>query len=94
MNNEIVLMNEIFATIEIITLKFTIISHKLKIHLNLILSGTILFEVYNVLGQKLLEHSSVNSENISIDVSQLSNRVYYLTTDLPTSKVLKFLKTS
>ncbi len=93
-NKEIVLNTEPLVLQNIILLESTLIKDKLNIHLNSNLSGNISFEVYNVLGQKLSDYKSTNSEYISIDTSQLSNGVYYLKTSLPTSRIFKFLKTS
>ncbi|WP_026452288.1 T9SS type A sorting domain-containing protein [Aequorivita capsosiphonis] len=93
-NKQIVLNTETIVHQNTITLESTWIMNKLNIHLNSNLSGNISFEVYNVLGQKLLEHESTNSEYISIDMNRLSDGIYYLRTNLPTSRIFKFLKTS
>ncbi|MGO3182910.1 MAG: T9SS type A sorting domain-containing protein [Aequorivita sp.] len=93
-NKEFVLSTSPFVQENAIILESTLVKDKLNIRLNSNLSGNISFEVYNILGQKLLDHASANLEYISIDVSQLSNGIYYLTTDLPTSQIFKFLKTS
>lgn len=93
-NKEIVLNTETSVHQSSIILESTLVTDKLNIHINSNFLENISFEVYNVLGQKLLEHSSTNSEYISIDVNQLSNGIYYLRTNLPVSRIFKFLKTS
>lgn len=91
---QIILNTEPFVHRNNIILESTLVSGKLNIHLNSNLSRSISFKVYNVLGQKLMEHSSTNSEYISLDMNTLSNGIYYLRTNLPASRIFKFLKTS
>jgi endonuclease/exonuclease/phosphatase family metal-dependent hydrolase len=93
-NKQIVLSNNDFSVESIIELENTLVTNKLNIHLNSNLSENVSFVIYNTLGQKLLEYNSENSEYISIDVSQLTNGIYYLKTNLPNSRTFKFLKTS
>lgn len=76
-----------------IFLENTVVQNKLNVQIKFNNSENTTFEIFNVLGQKLMEINS-NSENIQIDVSQLSNGIYYLKTNLPTSRTFKFLKTS
>jgi hypothetical protein len=92
-NKQIVLSNVDFSIVSPIELENTLVTEKLNIRLNSNLSEKFSFEVYNVLGQKLLKYTSENSEFVSIDVSQLNNGVYYLKTNLPASQTFKFLKT-
>lgn len=93
-NKEIVLNTQHFTKKNALILKSTLVHDKLDIHLNSNASKNISLQVYNVFGQKLMEHFPLDSKYISIDVSQLSNGVYYLTSNLQNSQVFKFLKTS
>ena len=93
-NKELVLSKEDFTITNPIVLEKTLIRESLNIHLNSNISGNISFEIYNVLGQKLLEYNSRNQHSISIDVSQFANGIYYLKTNLPNSPTFKFLKSS
>ena len=93
-NKQIVLGTQDFVREIPISLEATLVSESLKIRLGSNVSGKVSFEVYNVIGQKLLEQPSENQQYISIDVSHLSNGIYYLKTNLPNSPTLKFLKTS
>lgn len=93
-NKEIVLSNQDFAREKLINLEATLVGEKLNLRLSSNVSEKITFEVYNTIGQKLLEHHSENQQYISIDVSQLANGVYYLKSSLPNSPTFKFLKTT
>jgi hypothetical protein len=92
-NKQIVLSTDNFSMESAVELENTLVVEKLNIRLNSNLSGKVSFEVYNILGQKLLEYTSENSKYISIDVSQLTNGVYCLKTNFPASQTFKFLKT-
>lgn len=92
-NKDIILKTEDFRSQHVITLESTLVQEKLNIRMNSNISGKINFEIYNILGQKLLEYVSEDSEYISIDVSKLSNGIYYLRTNLPSSQTFKFIKT-
>lgn len=97
-NKQIVLsINDISAESPI-ELENTLVTDKLNIRLNTNKTENISFEVYNLLGQKLLEFTSESlsfgTNYISIDVSQLTKGIYYLKTNLPASRTFKFLKTS
>jgi exonuclease III len=93
-NKEIVLSNDDFLTQTSIFIENTMVSKHLNIQVGPNFPKNITFEIYNTLGQKLLVFNSETSQHLSIDVSQLTNGVYYLKTDLPASRMLKFLKTS
>lgn len=93
-NKEIVLSNQDFARETSISLEATLVGEKLNIRLGSNVSEKVSFEVYNTIGQKLLEHRSKNQQYISIDVSQLANGIYYLKSNLPNSQTFKFLKTT
>lgn len=92
-NKDIILKTEDFRSQHVITLESTLVQEKLNIRMNSNISRKINFEIYNILGQKLLEYASEDSEYISIDVSKLSNGIYYLRTNLPSSQTFKFIKT-
>ncbi len=93
-NKEMVLSTQDFEMANPILLESTLVKETLNIHVDSNSSGNISFEIYNVLGQKLLEYNSRNQQFISIDVSQFANGIYYLKTSLPNSPTLKFLKSS
>ncbi len=93
-NKQIVLGKEDYTRKISMNLEATVVKERLKIHLGSNVSEEVSFGVYNIIGQKLLEHRSVNQQYISIDVSQLSNGIYYLKSNLPNSPTFKFLKTS
>ncbi len=52
------------------------------------------FKIYNVLGQHIMTVDINNSNDITIDVSHLTNGIYYTTTVLSSGEPLKFLKSS
>lgn len=93
-NKQIVLSIDDISAESSIELENTLVTDKLNIRINTNKTENVSFDVYNLLGQKLLEFTSENSEYISIDVSQLTNGIYYLKTNLPASRTFKFLKTS
>ncbi len=92
-DKEIVLDNPDFAIISAILLENTMASSELNIRLASSVSESVSFEIYNTLGQKLLEFTSENTGHISIDISQFANGIYYLKTNIPGFQTLKFLKT-
>lgn len=91
-NKEIILKTEKFALEDLFALESNLVQDILTVHLKSMDSNPISFQVYNVLGQKLLEISE-NSRTVSLDVSHLSTGIYYLKTNLPSSLTFKFLKT-
>lgn len=93
-NKEIILNTESIAYENDIRLEATLVKDKLNIHLNSNLLEEISFGVYNILGQKVLEENTTNLKFISIDINKLSNGIYYLRTNHPSSRIFKFLKTS
>tara|TARA_R110002012_G_scaffold41736_5_gene114105 strand:+ start:9519 stop:10763 length:1245 start_codon:yes stop_codon:yes gene_type:complete len=93
-NKEIILSTDDFLAQDSIIIENTIVSKNLNIQMGSNFSRNITFEVYNTLGQKLMKFNSETSAHLSIDVSQLTNGVYYLKTDQPVSRMLKFIKTS
>lgn len=93
-NKEIVLSTESFTTTNPIRLETSLVRENLNIYLDTSISESISFEIYNVIGQKLLDYNSKNQQFISIDVSQIANGIYYLRSNLPNSPTFKFLKSS
>ena len=93
-NKQIVLSTQDFVVEIPFSLEATLVSEELKVHLGSNVSEKVSFKVYNTIGQKLLEHHTENQRNISIDVSQLANGIYYLKSNLVNSPTYKFLKSS
>lgn len=93
-NKQIVLGNPDLVKEIPLRLEATLVSETLKIRMGSNVLEKVSFEIYNVVGQKLLEYRSINEKYISIDVSQLSNGIYYLKSNLPDSPTFKFLKSS
>lgn len=91
-NKEIVLSTESFSVETPIVIESTLVSTLLNINVGSNSKKNITFEVYNTLGQKLMEFSLETARRLSIDVNQLAHGMYYLKTDLPGSRTLKFLK--
>ncbi len=75
------------------TVKNTLVKNALDIKLSPSFYGAISFEIYNALGQKLMEYSTKNSASVSIDTGALEPGIYYLKSDLPANKTIKFVKT-
>jgi hypothetical protein len=75
------------------TVENTLVKNALNIKLNPSFYGAISFEIYNALGQKLMEYSTKNSASVSIDTGALKPGIYYLKSDLPANKTIKFVKT-
>lgn len=93
-NKEIVLGTDESTFNNSISLENTWVRETLKIHLHPNILENISFEIYNVIGQKLLEFNSKNQQSITLDVSHFANGIYYLKADLPNSQTFKFLKSS
>lgn len=93
-NKQIVLSTPKFVVGSPFTLEATLVSEKLKIQLGPNLLDNVSFEIYNTIGQKLLEHHFENQDNIIIDISQFADGVYYLRSNLVNSPTYKFLKSS
>jgi len=58
------------------------------------IAQNIQFKAYNVLGQEVMHITNMGTTQYSIDVTSLSNGVYYLSTNNPSGKTYKFLKTN
>jgi hypothetical protein len=93
-NKEIVLNTDEFTFHTSISLENTLVREILKIHLNSNIPENISFEIYNVIGQKLLEYYSRDQQSITLDISHFADGLYYLKTNLPNSQTFKFLKSS
>ncbi|QAA81436.1 T9SS type A sorting domain-containing protein [Aequorivita sp. H23M31] len=93
-NKEIVLSGEDFALDKSIILESTIVVEKLNFRLGSNVSEKITFQIYNTIGQRLMEQNSENHQYFSIDISQLSNGIYYIKSNLPNAPAIKFLKTT
>jgi len=76
-----------------IRLEKTIVSTEVKLDVDSDTSFPIDIEVYNSIGQKLLE-TTLFSATETIDVSGLSNGMYFIKTNSSNSQTLKFLKAS
>lgn len=76
------------------TLYATRVPETLKITVNLDFDVNLNFDIYNVLGQKVMHSAHGNNKNISIDVSALASGIYYLKSNIPNTPTLKFIKSS
>jgi hypothetical protein len=94
-NKQIILATEEFTTSEnLFQLDKTIVSEKLQITISQFTDAPTAFTIFNALGQKVLEVSSKDQTTVLIDVSFLSEGVYYLKTNLHNTQTIKFLKVS
>ena len=91
-NKEIVLTSPEYHPEFAFSVENTLVKNSLNIRVNPSVIGTISFEIYNVIGQKLMENSAENSNAISMDTSALEPGIYYLKSNLPDAKTIKFLK--
>ena len=89
LGNEDYLLNENLLQVEL-----TVVKDKLQIKVHPSVQEFFTLEIYNTLGQKLIENIKTNSETISIDVSQLAQGIYYIKSSLKNSNLIKFIKTS
>jgi hypothetical protein len=94
-NKQIILATEEFTTSEnLFQLDKTIVTEKLQITISQFTDAPTAFTIFNALGQKVLEVSSEDQTTVLIDVSFLSEGVYYLKTNLHNTQTIKFLKVS
>jgi hypothetical protein len=94
-NKQIILATEEFTTSEnLFQLDKTIVTEKLQITISQLTVAPATFTIFNTLGQKVLEVSSEDQTTVLIDVSFLSEGVYYLKTNLHNTQTIKFLKVS
>lgn len=94
-NKEVVLSTNDFVYHQNpIILHATVVNQNLEITINLDFDFGVEFEIYNVLGQKVLAESFKNRNRGSIDVSTLSSGIYYLKSNIPNGPTLKFIKSS
>ena len=94
-NQEILLAGTDFdSTKTELKLKSTIVTHTVTLLSTMPLATDFRFEIYNSLGQMVLNWNENPSQEISVAISTLTNGIYYITTNLPNTEPLKFLKTS
>ena len=94
-NQDIVLAGTDFDITETgLKLKSTVVTDEIVVLSAQVFNSDFSFAIYNTLGQKVLEWNENPSEEISVPISSLTNGIYYIKTNLPNSKPLKFLKTS
>lgn len=86
--------NFTFESAQPFKLRSSLVRENLQISVNMNFSQTLRFTIYNVLGQKILESSTHKKDEIAIDVSSLSNGIYYIKSNIPNTPTLKFLKSS
>jgi len=77
----------------IIRLEKTIVTTEVKLDVDSDTSFPVTIEIYNSIGQKLLE-TTLFSATETIDISGLSNGMYFIKTNDSNSQTLKFLKAS
>jgi len=93
-NQNIILANEDVTYLQNkIRLEKTIVSTEVRLEFSQQPMVPITVEIFNTIGQKLTE-TTLTTENGSINVSELSNGIYYLKTNISNSQTLKFLKAS
>lgn len=93
-NKDIILDTPNFVIQNPIKLRETLVRETLNLEIHPDYVGQASFEIYNVLGQKLMEFHSNNQSNQSIDLSSFANGVYYLKTNISNVPTIKFIKTS
>ncbi|GHC58226.1 T9SS type A sorting domain-containing protein [Ulvibacter litoralis] len=94
-NKEIVLSTSEFeATTLQIELENTIVVDELRLQIAPTISETVSFTIYNTLGQNVLTAPASTSKTRLINVSHLTNGVYYLKNNQSLGNPIKFLKTS
>lgn len=70
----------------------TIVSETLTINTQLLKPNHNEFAIYNSLGKKVISFSTNQTEQYKVDISELSNGIYYLTTLNSKLKPVKFIK--
>lgn len=94
-NQEIVLGGTDFDVIEFgLKLKRTVVTNEIVLLASHTLPPDFAFNIYNTLGQKVVQWDKDPSQEISVPIHALATGVYYLKTNLPNTEPLKFLKTS
>lgn len=91
---EIVLSTPEFVVQNPLTVKETLVKDFLNLEIHPDFANQLSFEIYNVLGQKLLDISPSNQSKLSIDLRSFADGVYYLKTNLSSIPTVKFVKTS
>lgn len=93
--NQVFLSNPEFTNTELIHFpKGNMPNQTLTVDVDASIAQNIQFKVYNILGQEVMHVGNKNTTQYRIDVTALSNGVYYLTTNTSDRKTYKFLKTN
>jgi len=93
--DQVFLSNPEFTNTELIRFpKGNMPNQTLTVEVDPSITQNIQFKAYNVLGQEVMHITNKGATQYTIDVSSLSNGVYYLTTNTPNGKTYKFLKTN
>ncbi|MBV1923904.1 MAG: T9SS type A sorting domain-containing protein [Flavobacteriaceae bacterium] len=85
--------DEIFNQ-DLLLIEQTVVQNKLLINVHPSVQEFFTIEIYNTLGQKLIQRTNVNSETIHIDVSHLPQGMYFMKSSLKNNNLIKFIKTS
>lgn len=93
-DKEIVLSIPDFSSRDLIQIKKTIVTDRVHIEIHPDAPKNIAFEIYNVLGQKVLAFHPNNQDHITLDVGAFASGIYFLKTNIPQVPTIKFLKTS
>ena len=71
-----------------------IVKDKLLIRINQTTLNNTFITIYNSLGQKIITYKVQNINLLPLNVSHLSNGIYYVVASNPDSKPLKFIKSN
>ncbi len=95
-NKEFIILNtdEVSLNEQLLQIEHTLVSDYLTLKVHPSVQEFFTLEIYNTLGQKLIKNIETNSEIIQIDVSQLSQGMYFIKSSLNTNNLIKFIKTS
>lgn len=77
-----------------ISLENTIVFDDLQLRVSSEFSENLILNLYNSLGQNMGNYNFQNNKNIRLHVSHLPEGIYFLQSNVPNSKPLKFLKAS
>lgn len=95
-NKEFIILNtnEVSLNEQLLQIEHTLVSDKLTLKVHPSVQEFFTLEIYNTLGQKLIQNIKTNSEIIQIDVSHLSQGMYFIKSSLNNNNLIKFIKTS
>lgn len=93
-NKQIILNTAEVATEAYFQLDNTIVSETIRLKMSAQVIEPVSIQIFSVLGQEVMHIPAVDETYTTIDVSALPTGIYYLKTNLPSHKPLKFLKTS